>query len=437
MVTMPPRHGKSFLCSQYFPAWLVGNLKKRVILCSYEAQFAASWGRKARDVLEEWGPTLYNVKVSQASSAADWWELEGSQGAMMTAGVGGPVTGKGADCIVLDDVLKNAEEAASETIRRKQIDWYTSTLYTRREPNAGILLIMTRWHELDLAGWLLAAATQGGDQWEQVNFPAIAEVEESLTLADGSMYTRHVGDALWPARYPVDQLERTRTAVGSRVWSALYQQRPSPDAGLIWKREWFSQRYRETPTHLRIVQAIDTAFKTGVAADYSVIATWGASPADYYLLDLWRARVEFPELKRAVADQAAKWTPSAILIEDAASGQSIIQELRRLSRLPIIAVPAKGSKEARAAAVSPLAEAQKVWLPEQAAWLGDWIEEHVAFPNAAHDDVVDTTSIALGYLANSFGAFDFMVGMESGAQPDLIERTNQTITRRQFSQTQW
>jgi len=404
------------MASKYFPAWCVGNLKKRVILTSYEASFAASWGRKARDVLEEWGQVLYGVTVSNASSAADWWELTGGQGAMMTAGAGGPITGKGADILIIDDPIKNAEEASSATRRAHLWEWYTSTAYTRLEPHAGVLLIQTRWHEDDLAGRLLAAQAQGADSWEHFNFPALAEHAESYALAGHTWYTRQIGEALWPERYPIDKLAAIQSAVGVRVWSALYQQHPAPDDGIVWRREYFTHRYQEMPTCQKIIQVVDTAFKTGTGSDYSVIATWGATETGYALLDIWRDRVEFPELVQAIRDQAAKWHPSAILVEDAAAGQSAIQALRRSTRLSVIAVPAAGSKVSRADAVSPLGAAGKIMLPEHAPWLAEWIEEHVAFPTGTHDDQPDTTSYALRYLSQAARGLDALRARDARRQ---------------------
>ncbi len=402
LVTMPPRHSKSETCSKYFPAWCVAAKHLRVILTSYESSFAASWGRKARDILEEWGKRLYGVEVSHSSSAADWWELADGTGAMMTAGAGAAITGKGADILICDDPIKNAVEAQSALIRDRIWEWYTSTFYTRREPNAGVLVIQTRWHEDDLAGRLLTEERLGGDHWVHLDLPAIAEHEENI-IHHGFTFHRSVGDPLWPERFDISALEAIQRAVGSRVWASLYQQHPSPDTGLIWRREWFSQRYTAVPACQLIIQTIDSAFKTGVANDFTSIATWGQTPTGYYLLDLFHARVEFPELKRAVVDSAAKWKPHAVLIEDKASGQSVIQELRRETILPIVAFSPHGSKEARAAAVSPIAESNKLWLPDAAPWLSDWIEEHIAFPNGAHDDMCDTTVMALEYLAYGKG----------------------------------
>lgn len=408
MVFMPPRHGKSYLCSQYFPAWYIGAFRRRVILASYGATFAASWGRLARNVLTEWGPTVYGVRVAQDSSAADHWELEGADGqhgVMHTAGVGGDVTGRGASLLIIDDPVKNMEEAQSPTYREKAWEWYTSTAYTRLEPDGRVLIIQTRWHDDDLSGRILREAStahahvDGGDTepWHVLSLPAIADADEAYAITGDTPYTRTEGAALWPERFNAARLAAIRTDVGGSVWSALYQQRPAPEAGYIWRREWF-QRYSALgglPQFERVIQAVDTAFKTGVASDYSAIATWGYTKNAIYLLDVWRARVEYPELKRAIHDAAAKWSPRAIYVEDAASGQSIIQELHRETRLPIIAIKPQGSKEARAAAVTPLAEAGKVYVPDSAPWVADWLDEHVAFPRGAHDDLVDTTSMAL------------------------------------------
>lgn len=400
MVFMPPRHGKSELCSKYFPAWYIGRYQRRVILTSYEATFAASWGRLARDVLTEYGPPIFNVRVSQGSSAADWWELEGARGqngVMMTAGVGGAITGKGASLLVIDDPVKNMEEAASATYREKAWQWYTSTAYTRLEPDGRILVIQTRWHDADLSGRILANQSEDSEPWHVLSLPAIAEREEEYPIAGGEPFRRSESDALWPVRFPKERLSVIRTDVGGAVWTALYQQRPAPEAGMIWHREWF-QRYRELPALTRTIQTVDSAFKTSMAADYSVIATWGASATGYYLIDVWRARVEFPELKRAIVDQHAKHNPSAVYIEDKASGQSALQELKRDTRLPLLSYESRDSKMMRAQAVSPLGEAGKVFIPEHAPWLADWLDEHASFPNAAHDDMVDTTSMALEQL---------------------------------------
>ncbi len=393
MVFMPPRHGKSELVSHYFPAWYLGTRpNRRVILTSYEADFAASWGRKVRDVLVAYGPTVYGVRVRADSSAANRWDLADATGGMVTAGVGGPITGRGSHVLIVDDPLKNAEEAQSATMRERIWEWWRSTAYTRLEPNGAAVLVMTRWHEDDLAGRLLAEMAGGGEQWEVLSLPAIAEEVDDVL-------GRQPGEALWPERYDRRELARIRANVGAAWWAALYQQHPSPTSGGTFQRSWLGARYTVPPHLTSIIQAVDTAFKTGVASDYSVIATWGTDGRNYYLLHVWRDRVQYPDLKRALLDQYHAFRPDLVLIEDAASGQSVIQDLRAQTHLPIIAIPARGSKQSRADAVSPLFEAGRVYLPEQAPWLGDWIEEHVSFPRGAHDDCVDTTAIALQRLA--------------------------------------
>ncbi|MCC6419952.1 MAG: hypothetical protein IT429_17085 [Gemmataceae bacterium] len=236
VISMPPRHGKSELTSRYFPAWFLGSYPdRRVILTSYEANFAAGWGRKARDVLGATGH-LFGVKVSGASSAADRWEIEGREGGMVTAGVGGPITGRGADVLIVDDPVKNAEEARSPTQREKAWDWFKSTAYTRLEPNGSVILIMTRWHRDDLAGRLLSqAADLDGYRWEVISLPALATESDPLG--------RQPGEALWPQRYPAERLEATRKDIEAFWWAALYQQDPTAEGGTEWPPEYFRPRH--------------------------------------------------------------------------------------------------------------------------------------------------------------------------------------------------
>jgi hypothetical protein len=224
LVTMPPRHGKSSLCSHYFPAWYLGNYPGlNVILASYEADFAASWGRRARDVLEEHGPPVFGVRVSRDSSAANRWEIAGHGGGMMTAGVGGPLTGKEANVIILDDPVKNDQEANSPTYREHLWEWYRATLYTRLEPGGAIILIQTRWNQDDLAGRLLQEMEDGGERWDVLRFPALAE--------DNNPLGREPGEPLWPQRFNKKRLQEIRRTISSYWWAALYQQRPAPAPG--------------------------------------------------------------------------------------------------------------------------------------------------------------------------------------------------------------
>jgi predicted phage terminase large subunit-like protein len=390
MIFLPPRHGKSLLASTIFPAWFLGRHSDRhIIFTSYGQELADDFGRQVRNLVTDplHRAIFPRCVLSEDSTAAHRFNtLQG--GAYFAVGRGGPVTGRGAHLLLIDDPLKDSQEANSETVRRNLYDWFTSVAYTRLAPGGAIVLIQTRWHEDDLAGRLLA--NNFGDQWEILCLPAIAECDESF---------RRVGEALWPDRFGLAELERIRSAIGGRAWASLYQQRPAAAEGVIFKRDYW-QFYRPPLTVAlnRIVQSWDTAFKKGTENDFSVCTTWGAAENGFYLLHLWRGRVEFPELKRVLASLAEQWKPHAVLVEDRASGQSLIQELKNSTALPIIPVKVDSDKQTRAAAVTPIMEAGKIFLPESASWVSEFVEEMAVFPNGIYDDVVDSTTQALNYL---------------------------------------
>lgn len=397
MVFMPPRHGKSEIVSKKFPAWYLGrNPDKEIILSSYAADLAYDFSRIARDTLAERGPELWQVQVASGSSAVGRWGVEGTRGGCVAAGVGGPITGRGANVGIVDDPFKNAEEAASATIRDKVWEWYRSTFRTRLAPGGAIVLVMTRWHEDDLAGRLIAEMQSGGEQWTVIEMQAEAEAGDPLGRA--------IGETLWPEHgFDRAWAEATKRAVGSYFWQALYQQRPSAPEGELLKRNWW-KRYAVMPPPAwfdEIIQSWDMTFKDSLSSDYVVGQVWGRKGADRYLLDQVRARLDFPASLAAVRTMAARWpTARAILIEDKANGPAIIATLRR--EIPgLIPVEPQGSKAARVSAVSPQIEAGNVYLPDPtlAAWVGDFIEECAAFPNGAHDDQVDAMSQALIRMA--------------------------------------
>jgi predicted phage terminase large subunit-like protein len=313
--------------------------------------------------------------------------LEG--GNYYAVGSGGSLTGRGANLIVLDDLVKGHAEAHSLTARASLQAWFESTHYSRLEPNGRIVLIMTRWHQDDLAGWLLRE--HAADGWRVISLPAIAEENDPLGRQEGA--------ALWPARYPLETLERIREAIGSSAWLSLYQQRPSAAEGGIFKRDWWQFYDPDDEIEpLRIILSLDTAFSAKQSADYSVCEIWAECGDGYYLLHVWRGRVEFPRLIFVANELAAQWSPHALLIEDAASGQSLIQALRASTILPVIPVKHQSrSKEARAAAASPMVEAGRVFLPREAPWLPAFLDELSSFPNGAHDDQVDALAQFLNW----------------------------------------
>jgi predicted phage terminase large subunit-like protein len=399
MIFMPPRHGKSLITTQLFPAWYLGlNPRRSVISSSYGQELSDDFGRRVRGfVTDPLHQAIFpECRIAEDSSSMRRFNTVAG-GSYYAVGRGGPITGRGADLLIIDDPLKDFEEAQSEAIREGLHQWYSSVAYTRLQPGGAVVLIQTRWHEDDLAGRLLRE--QRGE-WHVVSLPAIAESDEPF---------RKAGESLWPERFPLPELQRIRTSVGSSTWAALYQQRPSAAEGTVFKREWWHY-YGPLPSlFTRIVQSWDTAFKKGAENDFSVCTTWGVTPTGFYLLHAWRGRVEFPELKRIADILAAQWRPSAILVEDKASGQSLIQELKVANRLPILPVKVDSDKLARAAAVTPTVEAGKVFLPESAPWLDDYRDEMASFPTGVYDDYVDSTTQALNYLrASPGGVFEWM-----------------------------
>jgi len=300
-------------------------------------------------------------------------------------GRGGSLTGRGAHLLVIDDPLKSREEANRETIRRGLHEWYSSVAYTRLQPGGGVVLISTRWHELDLAGWLLQE--HASENWTVLSLPAIAGHDEVW---------RREGEPLWPEHFPLPVLDQIRHAIGSSAWASLYQQRPAAAEGQIFKREWW-QHFADQPTSGKLIQSWDTSYGKNTQGDYSVCTTWAATQSGYHLLSLWRDRVEFPALKAQLVAQAAAWHPSAILVEDSASGQSLIQELKT-TNFPILPVKADSDKISRAQAVTTMIESGRVFLPQSAGWLPDFLDELAAFPNAAHDDSVDSLTQALNWM---------------------------------------
>jgi len=395
MFFLPPRHSKSMTVTESFPSWFIGkNPDRRVIEVSYGESLARRFGRANRRKVEDFGPALFDIEVAGDNSSVTNWSIEGCEGGMISAGIGGPLSGLGADCLIIDDPVKNRQEANSITYRNMLWNEYRNTLLTRLQPDASIILIQTRWHEDDLAGRILA---QEPERWHVVKLPAEAEEEDLLGRA--------LGEPLWP-EFGFDQawMENTKRTVGSQVWNALYQQRPAPQEGAMVKRAWWKY-YIVAPGHFDdIILSWDMTFKDEEAAasgnpDYVVGQVWGRTEADKYLLDQVRGKMDFPDTLKAVRALKAKWKEStAILIEDSANGPAIIASLKH-EIAGIIPWPAQGSKTERLSAVSPQIEAGNVYIPDPivAEWACDYVEEFSVFPNGNNDDQVDSTTQALRY----------------------------------------
>jgi predicted phage terminase large subunit-like protein len=403
ILTLPPRHGKSLIASQLFPAWYLGRHPDRsIIAASYASELATDFGRLVRNHVTGriYSRIFPSAKLSGDSAAAHRFSLLAG-GNYFAVGAGGPITGRGCDLLLIDDPIKGRVDADSASFRRGLQSWFQSVAYPRLMPGAAIVLIQTRWHEDDLAGFCLREQAQEG--WTVLNLPAIAEVDEG---------SRAEGAALWPEKFPLKRLMQIRQTIGSREWAALYQGRPAPIEGAIFRKEWWKSYSQATlPAEFeRIIVSLDCAFKTGTSNDYTAAVVIGVGKHGYYVLHVVKDRVEFPALQRRLEAMCLKFHPDAVLIEDAASGQSLIQTLKAETRLPVLPVKPQGDKESRAWAVTPFVESGRVLLPESAAWLPDFLDELSSFPNAAHDDCVDAFTQAIGYLkksAESDGTYRF------------------------------
>ena len=402
LVLMPPRHGKSELISHFFPAWFLGLFPDRdIILASHGDDFAKSWGGKARDVLEEYGPALFGVTVADDTSAKNRWRMsrtngKPTRGGMRTAGVGGSITGHGADGLIIDDSIKNWEQARSQLQRDGQWDWFRSTAYTRLEPNAWVVVVMTAWHYDDLQGRI-----QGhGDHLpkEQAADWCLLHLAAESEGPAGDALGRAPGAPLWPVRFDLDALADRRAVLGSYLYTAMYQGRPSPEAGQILKREWWQYYTPGTEPGVQLsYNYIDTANKVGEENDWTAIQHWGVTANGRYLLDLWKGRLEFPDLVRKVQ----LWNdahPAMWVIEDAASGTQLIQTIAKQTKIKYTAFKVASDKVVRATKASPHVEGHRVFLPEGNPAVDDFVEETAVFPNGPFDDQVDTFSMAMAHL---------------------------------------
>lgn len=416
MVFWPPGHAKSKYSSEYGPAWWIGkNKKKTIIHASYGQDFAERFGRKIRNIVRSAEYELvFGVTLAADTRAAGEWETV-TGGEYKAAGVGSGITGRRADLGLIDDPVKSRKEADSPTYRQNAWDWYLADFRTRLKPGGAIVIIQTRWHEDDLSGRILPKDYDGrsgwvtardGERWMVLNFPAICERLDDLT-------GRQIGDALWPGYITQAMLLQLKRTQGSRNWDSLYQQRPRPTDGGIFKEAWTRNRFGAIPAAANVcVHSWDTAQKPGELNDPSALSVWdfGRGAPGYYLREVWKDQVDYPTLKRKVLAYAARDNPAAILIEDKSSGQSLIQDLREATSLPVIAIEPLGDKTFRANEVSAMVEAGLLHLPEPGAiigvdggsarypWLVDFEGEFFGFPLAAHDDQVDSVTQFLKWV---------------------------------------
>ena len=394
VINVPPRYLKSISVSVAWPAWLLGkNPSERILAASYAEILALKHSMDCRLVMQsDWYRRIFPALRLTGDQNEKRKFVTTARGHRFATSVGASTIGEGGRFLIVDDPL-NAAQAISDTERERANTWFDQGFSTRLDDkeNGVIVLVMQRLHADDLSGHLLA---KGG--WEHLCIPAVAETRTVIDFGRIKL-TREPGDVLHPARESAEAMERQKLAMGSYAFAGQYQQRPAPAEGGIFKPHWF-KRYDQPGDYEMIVQSWDTAYKPAQQNDPSACTTWGLRPDGYDLLHVLVKRLEYPDLKSRVLQHAGEWNPQAILIEDKASGQSLLQDLRRETALPVISVTPKADKLTRASAVSALIEAGKVSLPNHAVWLTDYEMELMQFPNAAHDDQTDSTSQFLEWV---------------------------------------
>lgn len=403
VVSMPPRHGKSELISRYTPPWYIGSFpENNLILVSYESDFAATWGYKARLLIEEHGKKLFGVEIDKDSSARARWDvrINGQLGGGMRAlGAGGPVVGKGANLFIIDDPVKNSEEANSKTFRDKLWDWYDSVAKSRLEPGGGIILVATRWHQADLIGKVITQLLEEKiipvDQYKIINFPALAEDDDPLG--------RKPGEALWSERYDRKALEQIRNGMSDYWWNALYQGHPIPPGGRVFKRVWFGIVEVRPARSLCKIRFWDLAARAD-KGDYTVGTLMSKSPEGVFCIeDIVRGQWAAPEVERIIV-QTAQLDGRDISIrmeqEPGASGKVTVSVFSRiLSGYDFAGVPNRIKKELTWEPLARQAEVGNVLL-YKGRWNSDWLEEMENVPSKrGHDDQADSSSGAFNELA--------------------------------------
>lgn len=384
LIFCPPRHGKSEMTTIRFPVYFLNKYpRKRVVVGAYNTDLALFFSRESRRLARN---ILHLDPMHQ--SLAEWGTIEG--GTYRAVGVGKGITGRGGDLIIVDDPVKSREEANSETFREKCWYWFTNDLYTRREPGAKFVIIQTRWHEDDLSGRILAS--EFAADWSVIELPANAFEDDPLGRAEG--------EALWPARYNEEALRRIKKVLGTD-YEALYQQRPTSPTGNILEINLIRD-YDELPETSFIVIAMDTAFKEKEENDFSVGLIFAVCKNGIYIIDRWKKKAKYPELKAETKRLAHRYNANVILIEDAASGQSLIQDLQAESRLNVVAVSVDKSKTSRANACTDTIRAGRVFVPKNAVWVKDFKYNLAMFPFGKHDDDVDAFTLGINYITKRF-----------------------------------
>jgi len=388
IVNMPPRHTKSEFASYLLPSWMVGrNPKLKIIQATHTGELAIKFGRKAKHLIDsEEYHKIFDTRLQEDSKAAGRWETA-QGGEYFAAGVGGAITGRGADLLIIDDP-HSEQDALNLTALERAYEWYTSGPRQRLQPGAKIVCVMTRWNVKDLTGMLMQAQKEAkADQWELVEFPAIMPS----------------GKPVWPEYWKLDELQTVKASLSLGKWNAQWMQNPTSEEGAIIKREWWKKWDKDhMPKLEHVIQSYDTAFMKTETADYCAITTWGVfrenedKPPNLILCDAIKGRYEFPELRRKALESYKYWEPETVLVEAKASGLPLTYELRNMGIPVVNYTPSKGNdKHTRVNSVAPLFESGTIWAPTHKPFAQEVIEECAAFPYGDHDDLVDSTTQAV------------------------------------------
>ena len=384
VLSCPPQHGKSLTVTETFPSWYVGKYPdRRCIIACYNDDFAGKFGRRNKGKIDEYGQHIFNIRLKKSSDRD--MEIADHTGGIITRGIMAGITGNAGDLIIIDDPVKTRMEADSATYRERLWEEWMNSIKTRTQAGSKIIIIQTRWHEDDLAGRVI----NGEDFLEVINIPVEAEEDDILGRPIGDALCPEIGkDNKWLQMFKANYLADPNGG-GSRAWNALYLGRPTSAEGNIFKREWW-QYYNKLPDNIQLVGiSVDATFKDSDTSDFVAIEVWGKLNGDYYLIDLIKRRMDFPETLKAIRYMADKYpNKHSILIEDKANGSAIISMLKHEIG-GIIAITPKESKVARANAICGIVEGGNVYLPEYADFTGEFVEEFASFPNGAHDDLVD------------------------------------------------
>ena len=388
VLSCPPQHGKSLTVTETFPSWYVGKYPdRRCIIACYNDDFAGKFGRRNKAKIDEAGQFIFNIRLKKSSDRD--MEIADHDGGIITRGIMAGITGNAGDLIIIDDPVKNRLEADSSTYRERLWEEWENSIMTRTQAGTKIVIIQTRWHEDDLAGRVIA----NENFVEVVNIPVEAEENDILGRNIGDSLCPEIGkDNKWLQEF------KQRYADGKRAWNALYMGRPTSAEGNMFKREWWKY-YTKLPEHIQLVGiSVDATFKDNDTSDFVAIEVWGKLNGDYYLMDLIKRRMDFPETLKAIRHIADKYPQRhSILVEDKANGSAIISMLKHEIG-GIIPITPKESKIARANAITGIVEAGNVYLPEYADYTGEFVEEFASFPNGVHDDLVDACTQFINYF---------------------------------------